>query len=139
MYEININNGIGEIKFGMNPSQVKHILGEKLQYEEWMGGNLENFLFYEGILIGFEGEIDEHPTNNSFVCMFQIKNKLSPSIFGVNIENYSKIEIKELLNKQNLKNNEITSNIIQVTNKELQFTFNEQFKLDEIYIGNKNT
>ncbi len=48
MYEISPSNGFGPIKFGFTPSEVKSVWGSELVYEDWMGGNLENFSFSEG-------------------------------------------------------------------------------------------
>ena len=38
--------GYGSILFGMTTNQVEKILGHDHPYEDWMGGNIENFLLY---------------------------------------------------------------------------------------------
>ena len=45
----------------MSPNEVVNILGSDQFYEEWMGGNLEGFNFYKGLLIGFSGGDGEEP------------------------------------------------------------------------------
>lgn len=52
--EIVPNKGIGTIQFGMTPREVMIIMGEKLVYEVWMGGNLNSSLYYPGIVFWFD-------------------------------------------------------------------------------------
>ena len=73
MYEILLKEGFEPIKFGQTPSEVKLTWGDEECYEDWMGGNLENYLFFKDLLIDFKGEIEEQPTENSYACMFQVK------------------------------------------------------------------
>ena len=103
MYEILLKKGLGAINFGSKPSEVKAILGANLCYEDWMGGNLENFLYYKGLLIGFRGEVEDHPTENSSVCMFQVKTVHSLSLCGQEITSSTAPEIEVLLKTQKLK------------------------------------
>ena len=35
--------GIGPLHFGMNPDQVRALFAEEETYEDWMGGNLNDF------------------------------------------------------------------------------------------------
>jgi len=46
--------GLGEIKFGMSPQEVAEIMNEDEVYEDWMGGNLNNSLFFHGLIFGFD-------------------------------------------------------------------------------------
>ena len=54
--DIDPGRGVGLIELGMSPAQVKGVLGEDLVYERWMGGNLNDSLYYPGIVVAF----DEH-------------------------------------------------------------------------------
>ena len=85
MYEISITRGFGPIKFGFTPNEVKSVWGAGLCYEDWMGGNLENFIYFKGLLVGFRGEVEEHPTENSYTCMFQVKTVHPLSLWGQEI------------------------------------------------------
>jgi hypothetical protein len=42
------NQGIGPIKFGMSPEEVKALMGIEEVYEPWMGGNRNDSLLYPG-------------------------------------------------------------------------------------------
>jgi hypothetical protein len=51
--EIIPNIGLGQLRFGMSPSEVQAVLGCHQSYEPWMGGNLNDSLLYPGLIIGF--------------------------------------------------------------------------------------
>ena len=135
MYEVLLEKGLSEIQFGFRPSQVKSILGTELFYEEWMGGNLENFLYYQGLLIGFKGDIENCPTENSFVCMFQVKTIHPVSIWGQEISQATKQEIESLLIAKNIEYATLSNGSIESADNKLQFSFNIANTLDEVYFA----
>jgi hypothetical protein len=47
-------NGIGELRFGMSPNQVREVINEPEVYEKWMGGNLNDSLLFHGAILGFD-------------------------------------------------------------------------------------
>ncbi|WP_196161260.1 hypothetical protein [Reinekea sp. G2M2-21] len=134
IHEISLESGFGPIKFGSTPSVVKKDWGEDLCYEEWMGGNLENFLCFRGLLVGFRGECTDHPTENSRVCMFQVKTVYPIRLFGKEISKVSKAEIENLLLSNDLKYRELPNGILQCIDRQLQFHFNDG-NLDEVYFA----
>ena len=134
MYEISLREGFGPIKFGALPSEVKSAWGSELYYEDWMGGNLENFLYFKGLLVGFRGEVDEHPSEKSAVCMFQVKTVHSLIIWGQEITHASTESIEGLLKTNNAQYKILPNGIIQCTDQELQFYFVEG-KLDKVYFA----
>lgn len=136
MYQILLDDGLGPIKFGFAPSEVKSICGSDLCYEDWMGGNLENCLYYKGVLVGFRGEVEDHPTENSHVCMFQVKTVHPLSLWGQEITSATKQEIESLLTSNKQKYKILPYGIVQCTDQELQFHFNESGSLDEVYFAN---
>ena len=69
--EIRPNKGIGSIEFGMNPDAVKKLMGSNLLYEEWMGGNLNDALFYSDLIVGFNDCDSDAPLPNSRVVEFR--------------------------------------------------------------------
>ncbi|OHX34992.1 hypothetical protein BJL95_04140 [Methylomonas sp. LWB] len=137
MYEISLTEGLGPVKFGMSPGIVKSLLGSELCYEDWMGGNLENFLYYKGLLIGFCGEIDDHPTDSSLVCMFLVKTSHPLSLWGQKISNAKMEDIESLLKVKAIKCNLLQSGVLQCVDQELQFLFDSDGHLDEVYFAFK--
>lgn len=132
MYEISPSNGFGPIKFGFTPSEVKSVWGSELVYEDWMGGNLENFLFFRGLLIGFRGKVEDHPSENSYVCMFQVKTIHPLQLWGKEITSATMQDIQSLLNANNLSFKVLPNGIVQCIEQELQFHFNQLGILDEV-------
>ncbi len=51
--DVKPGKGIGPIHFGMYPADVLVILGEPMTYEDWMGGNLNDALFFQGLCLHF--------------------------------------------------------------------------------------
>ncbi|MDN3647880.1 hypothetical protein QWZ13_03010 [Reinekea marina] len=113
---------------------AKQDWGEERCYEEWMGGNLENFLYFRGLLVGFRVECTDHPTENSQVCMFQVKIVNPIRLFGKEISRVSKAEIEDLLLSNNLKYRELPNGTLQCKDRKLQFHFNDG-NLDEVYFA----
>lgn len=46
--------GIGPLRFGMGPDQVRALFFEKETYEKWMDGNLNDSILYRGLILGFD-------------------------------------------------------------------------------------
>jgi hypothetical protein len=46
--------GIGPLRFGMTPGQVRALFPEQETYEDWMGGNLNDSILYRGLIIEFD-------------------------------------------------------------------------------------
>ncbi|MCH1923897.1 hypothetical protein L9G74_05065 [Shewanella sp. C32] len=139
IYEISLTHGFGPIKFGAAPSEVMAAWGQPLCYEEWMGGNLENFLYFKGLLVGFRGEIAEQPTEASQVCMFHLKTVWRLQLWGQEITHATRDELAALLQQHQLEFRLIANSILQCTTRELQFKFNEVGVLDEVYFAKANT
>lgn len=135
MYEISLANGLGPIKFGARPSEVKSAWGADICYEDWMGGNLENFLYFKGLLVGFRGEIKDHPTENCHVCMFRVKTVHPLSLWNQEITNATKQGIVSLLNAKKQEYKVLPNCIIRCIEEELQFRFSDAGRLDEVYFA----
>jgi hypothetical protein len=136
MYEISLVEGFGPIKFGATPNEVKSAWSSDLYYEDWMGGNLENFLYFKGLLVGFRGEVEDRPTEKSHVCMFHIKTVHSLMIWGRDITQATKQELESLLTLNKMQYTVLPNGTLQCANQELQFHFNESGVLDEVYFAN---
>ena len=46
--------GLGPLRFGMAPDQVRALFSEQETYEDWMGGNLNDSILYRGLIIEFD-------------------------------------------------------------------------------------
>ena len=143
MYAIEITKGFGPIAFGDTPSQVQNMWQQPLFYEDWMGGNLENLLYFKGLLVGFRGEIDDAPTENSHVCMFRIKADLPLTLWQQPISNATFEAITTLLQHRGYSYEQRETppqmgSIIDCSPVPLQFIFNRNNCLDEVYIADRS-
>src|SRR5262249_20852674 len=73
--EVIPNIWLGQLRFGMSPSEVQVVLGSHQTYEPWMGGNLNDALLYPGLTIGFDKCDSRGPLEDSKLVEFQIKEK----------------------------------------------------------------
>lgn len=53
--------GLGPLRFGMKPNEVRRAFDEDQVYEDWMGGNLNDSLLYRGLILGFDKEDSRGP------------------------------------------------------------------------------
>lgn len=72
--EINPHQGVGPVKFGMSPKQVKKVMGREPVYEDWMGGNLNDSLLYPGMIISFDECDAKGPLPHSKVVGFRLNS-----------------------------------------------------------------
>ena len=139
LFEIEPGTGIGPIKFGDTALSIKNMLGSELYYEDWMGGNLENFIFYSGILIGFSGDSTDCPTDSSTVCTIIIRSKLDLSFQGKCISNFSKEQVSTLLKDIGLSFYPISDSVLQCTESRINFYFDKSGLLEQVSLEQKNS
>src|SRR5262245_37362410 len=65
--------GVGLVLFGMNPSQVRALLGEKLVWEAWMNGNVNDALYYPGIILFFDDHDAHGPTSRAKLEQIEVR------------------------------------------------------------------
>ena len=54
IFDIQPGLGVGPVRFGQTPAEVEAAMAEPQLYEEWMGGNHNDSLFYQGLILGFD-------------------------------------------------------------------------------------
>lgn len=126
--------GVGLLRFGMTPSQIASIRGPDQQYEEWMGGNLNNFMFYRGILIGFDGDNPESPTESSKVVMFQVRCDAGVRLFGAELNDLSKSEALALFQMRRIRVLESNQAFVRIPSLGMQLDFGSRDLVESIYL-----
>ncbi|MFA0792630.1 hypothetical protein ACCI51_19010 [Microbulbifer echini] len=132
-FEIDLSKGLGELKFGMSPNEVESILGSDQCFEEWMGGNLEAYYLYKGLIIGFCGGESEEPDTNSKVCIFTVKPTHSLILCGIDISHLDRDEIIIILDSIGISHKVLDNGIVQSESGKLQINFTVDGMLDELY------
>lgn len=102
--EIIPNQGIGEIYFGMNPSQLESILGNQLvsDYKEWPGGNLNDCLCSPGFLFVFDKMEAGIPSDDSQLVEIWANENARLTIQGNNLFQQNRIQIINFLQATNV-------------------------------------
>jgi hypothetical protein len=95
--EIYPNKGIGNIKFGMNPCSVKEIMGSDLVYKDWMGGNLNDALFYSDFIVGFNDCDTDEPLPDSRVVEFRANDGDRVKFNGVALASLSRDSLASMV------------------------------------------
>ncbi|MCB8925014.1 MAG: hypothetical protein H6652_05245 [Ardenticatenaceae bacterium] len=134
--EIVPGEGLGPIKFGMSPSEVISIMGEKQVYESWMRGNLNDSLVYPGIVIIFDVYNSAGPLANSQVEEFEISESFIEVKFkGLSIFKESKQAIENALTSHSIPY-QINEPDISISAIGLALGFNNLGKVDNISFWN---
>jgi hypothetical protein len=82
MMDINPRIGIGDIRFGMQRDEVIAILGAEQTWEEWMGGNLNDSLFYPGIILYFDAHDSYGPLPEGMLVQIEVSSKFPCNLLG---------------------------------------------------------
>lgn len=121
--EINPLYGIGEVKFGMHPSEVKEIMGDKLTWEEWMGGNLNDAIYYPGIVFIFDKCDDRGPLEDaSLIEIWTNKKNKELTFQGMSIYKLNKYQSEKFFKSRNL-NYTVQESEIYVKDYNLEMAF----------------
>jgi len=91
------NQGIGALKFGMNPKAVKKLMGSKLIYQDWMGGNLNDSLFYTDLVIGFNDCDSSEPLANSALVEFRANASQRIKFNGFTLAELSREKLRSMV------------------------------------------
>lgn len=101
--EINLLKGIGQIEFGMNPSRVISIMSEYQVYENWMGGNLNSSLLYQGMILDFDKCDSVGLLKTSKFCGVIINSRKDIYLFGRKLIEWNEVEFIEMLTVNNIQ------------------------------------
>ena len=88
--EVLPNIGLGVIRFGMRPAEVRGLLLEPETYEEWMGGNLNDSLLYHGLILGFDSYDAYGPLAHSHFAELRLNRREDATIWGKNLLAWTK-------------------------------------------------
>lgn len=130
---LNIGQGIGEVRFNMTPLEVQSKFGSKFYGEDWMGGNLNDSLLYRNLILTFDDYDSIGPLKNSKLVF--IKTNASSQIL-LQGKALSEITRDELLSYSLLGYFGKVDHNLHVEFKELgiRFNFDADGVLNEFYM-----
>ena|SRR5258706_13563816 len=127
-----IPQGIGLIILGMPPAQVENILGKNHIYEDWMGGNLNGSLLYQGMVISFNRSDANKPLEDSQANEIWIHSNCPALLEGQDVFSLYKRDIEKILTTKEV--NFESSNDIWVSEYGWNFCFDENARVSDIYL-----
>jgi hypothetical protein len=88
--DIHPGEGIGPIRFGMRPAELLAVFPEQQVYEDWMGGNLNDALLFQGLRLHFSECDCWAPLPGSTLNWIVIHQRGSAYLFGRPMSEWTK-------------------------------------------------
>jgi hypothetical protein len=88
--DIHPGEGIGPIRLGMRPAEVRAILQEPKVYEDWMGGNLNDALLFHGLRLHFSDCDARAPLPDSALNWIVIHQREDAYLFDRPVSEWTK-------------------------------------------------
>ena len=124
--------GIGPIRFGMCPDEVRALFLEKETYEEWMGGNLNDSLLYRGLIVGFDAHDAYGPLPRGRFDQLRLNGRDDATIWGENISNWTKTSLGEYLQQHRIHYEVHDNGDVLVSSLSLSLAFDDSDSLQYI-------
>jgi hypothetical protein len=132
MIELVPRVGLGEVRFGMTPSEVRTKFHEQEEYEEWMGGNLNDSLMFHGLIFMFDDCNTYGPLNDSKLTDIVIQGRDDISLWGRNSLEWSRDQFIDHLNRIETSYNWLGTRLF-FPEYSLSVTFTNSGKLENIH------
>jgi hypothetical protein len=129
--EILPNIGIGAIRFGMRPAEVRLLMLEPETYEEWMGGNLNDSLLYRGLILGFDACDAYGPLAHSHFTNLRLSRR-EDIIWGKNLFAWTKASIADHLGRNAVPHEFPDNGDLLVPSLSLEMSFDKSDGLEHI-------
>ena len=126
--------GVGEVRFGMRPSQVKELLGETMTWEEWMSGNINDALYYPGIILFFDDHQSEGPTADSRLEQVAVRPPFKGQWRGFELSQLTRAVVEKLLNGD-AESSDLANGASELIGRRLRAFFGSSGELTELSIG----
>jgi hypothetical protein len=125
--------GLGPIRFGMSPVEVRASFKSNEVYEDWMGGNLNDSILYSGIIFSFDRCDSQGPLPGSKLIRIIIHDRHDVLLWGSSMNKWTKTKIQAYLSRSSLTFT-VTSGDIDVNDLCLGLGFDEEEKLYEVFV-----
>jgi hypothetical protein len=126
--------GIGPIRLGMHPQDVLAAMNEPQAYEEWMGGNLNDSLLFQGVIFSFSEYDGTGPLPSGELEYMYIRQRFGAYLFDKPIEQWSRDQIIEELNSRGLAFKTTEYGDVFVPSPALELGFSDDQRLIAIAI-----
>lgn len=129
------SQGAGEIRFGMQPHHIKEVMGDQLTWEEWMGGNVNDGLYYSGIIFIFDKMYKSAPSRDgNLVEIWAHKNNKALIFQDTPLHQMTQTKFTQLLEAE--RKEYVLRDGVEFYVKEwnLELAFNEDGSLNRLWL-----
>jgi hypothetical protein len=126
--------GLDHLRFGMTPAQVRSLYGDSQRWETWMGGNLNDFMFYEGLLIGFDGDNADVPQETSSVVLLGARTESGMKLFDVDISTFAIEKLLGFFVERSIATVQTRAHFFRVPSLGIQFNVGREGYLEELWL-----
>ncbi len=130
VFEIDPGRGVGPARFGQTPVQVEAVMAEPQMYEEWMGGNLNDSLLFQGLILGFDRCNTHGPLPDSRLVEARILARAGAYLFNRPAADWTRDELLAFLRSQGHDPDRKHPKDLNVDALGLSITFDDGGKLD---------
>jgi hypothetical protein len=95
--DIQPRRGLPEVPFGSAPKSVTDLFGTDLTWEPWMGGNLNDSLYYPGIVFSYDSSDSQAPLPNSRLHSIEVSGSIAGTLLGRQVGAWTKKSLADLL------------------------------------------
>lgn len=127
-------SGVGALRFGMSPAEVRSIFPENETYEEWMGGNRNDSLLYHGLIFSFDKCDGAGPLTNSRFDQAQVFGRKDVRLWRSPVNSWTFAGVTGHLDAEGIHYEVSKHANIYVKSLSLILSFDEQAKLEYIEI-----
>jgi hypothetical protein len=109
----------------MSPAQVRAVFPEAETYEDWMGGNLNDSILYQGLIVGFDRCNVTGPLVDSRFVEVRLHGRSDIIIYGKNICDWTRDAVTSHLNQSGIRYQTVNNRGVLVRTSTLSLTFDE--------------
>lgn len=133
--EIIPNVGLGPLRFGMTPAQIRALFPEQETYEDWMGGNLNDSILYRGLIIGFDLHDAHGPLAHSEFREVRLNRREDTVLWGKNILDWRRADVIDHLERNGIPFRISARGDVSVPQSSLVLAFDDADRLEylELY------
>lgn len=131
------NIGVGEVRFGMVPNQVVASFGPKTTWQHWMGGNLNDSLFYPGIIFYFDDHDARGPLPHAKLIQIEVNASFTGKLFATELSRLTRGQLIARLGREQTGLREFANGSIQAPSLHMHWWFDPDGKLNIVQLYDK--
>lgn len=110
------------------------MLGERLEYEEWMGGNLNGSLFYHGLMFDFDACDSRAPLPGSRLVAIHVFRRDDLVLFGQRLRRWRCGLLSRELDRQNVNHFKTSDTDLLCPASNTEFGFDSDGCLESVWL-----